>query len=165
MDVFVEKLVKRRKSPLDIAYMVLLTAAAITICWLAFLYLGIFSPLIIAGIIYLAYYLVTTRNIEYEYIVTNGDLDIDMIVNQRSRKRIFSAHCREFEVVARVDSDKYTPNIRQVKNVLDCSSRNPGADKWFIYLNQNNTPKVIIFEPEERMIDNFRAFIPRKVFK
>jgi len=105
------------------------------------------------------------RNIEYEYIITNGDLDIDRIVNQRSRKRVFTANCKDFEVVARVNSDQYTHNIRQTKTVLDFSSNNPEADKWFIFLTKDNTPKVILFEPDEKMIKNFRTFIPRKVFQ
>ena len=33
------------------------------------------------------------------------------------------------------------------------------------FITKDNTPKVILFEPDEKMIDNFRTFIPRKVFK
>lgn len=165
MDFYTEKLIKRRKSVPEIIYIVLVILIAVEGCYYAFIYLGMLSPIVILGIGYLAYYLVTMRNIEYEYIVTNGDIDIDMIINQRKRKRIFSANCKVFEVVARVNSDKYTPQIKSTKNVLDCSSHDSGADKWFIYLKHNGTPKVVIFEPEEKMIDNFRIFIPRKVFK
>lgn len=165
MDVFIEKIVKRKKSPVDIAYAVLLFIIALAVSYFAVIYLGSLSPIIVAGLMFLAYYLATKRNIEYEYIVTNGDLDIDMIVNQRSRKRVFSANCKEFEVVARVKSDQYTPHIRETKTVLNLTSHNPDSDAWFIFMNQEGTPKVILFEPDERMIDSFRTFIPRKVFK
>lgn len=165
MDVFVEKLVKRRKSPADIAYSVLLFFIAFAVDYFVLIFLGGLGPMIAAGILFIAYYLMSMRNIEYEYIVTNGDLDIDIIVNQRKRKRVFSANCKEFEAVARVNSDQYTKQIREVKNVLDFTTRNREADVWFIYLVQNGVPKVILFEPDERMIDGFRTFIPRKVFK
>lgn len=165
MDVFIEKIIRRKKSPLDIAYMILLFIVALIVTYFAFAFLGLFAPVLIVGIFYLAYFLASMRNIEYEYIVTNGDLDIDKIVNQRSRKRVFTANCKDFEVVARVNSDQYTHNIRQTKTVLDFSSNNPEADKWFIFITKDNTPKVILFEPDEKMIDNFRTFIPRKVFK
>ncbi|NLW03570.1 MAG: hypothetical protein GX027_09990 [Clostridiaceae bacterium] len=165
MDVFIEKIVRRKKTPLDITYMVMLFIAALLASYFTFLFLGAFAPMVIAGLFYLAYYLSSMRNIEYEYIVTNGDLDIDMIINQRKRKRVFTANCKEFEVVARVDSDQYTSHIRQAKTVLDYSSNDPKAEKWFIFLAHEGDPRMILFEPEERMIDNLRIFIPRKVFK
>jgi len=165
MDVFVEKLVKRKKSPADIAYSILLFFIAFAVGYFALIFLSGLAPIIIPGVLFLAYYLMTMRNIEYEYIVTNGDIDIDMIVNQRKRKRVFTANCKDFEVVARVNSDQYTKQIRETKNVLNFTTRNPEADVWFIYLVQNGEPKVILFEPDERMIDGFRTFIPRKVFK
>jgi len=165
MDVFIEKLIKRRKSPADVAYMFLLLFIAFGISHFVFLFISGLAPLIIAGLMFLTYYLISMRNIEYEYIVTNGDIDIDMIVNQRKRKRVFTANCKDFEVVARVNSDQYTKQIRETKNVLNFTSRNSNADVWFIYLIQNGMPMVILFEPDERMIDGFRTFIPRKVFK
>lgn len=165
MDLFVEKLVRRKKSPMDIAYTILLILVALAGSYFALLYATFISPLIIAGLFYLAYYLASQRNIEFEYAITNGDVDIDMIVNQRKRSRVFSANCRNFEVVARVNSEQYTPQIRNTKTVLNFSSRDPKADVWFIYLIQNSTPKVILFEPDEQIIDSFRTFIPRKVFK
>jgi len=165
MDIFLEKIVRRKKTPLDITYMTMLFIAALLASYFVFLFLGAFAPIVIAGLFYLAYYLASMRNIEFEYIVTNGDLDIDMIVNQRKRKRVFTANCKEFEVVARVNSDQYASHIGQNSKVLDYSSNDPKTEKWFISMTQEGTRKVIIFEPEERMIDNFRTFIPRKVFK
>ncbi|HOQ75894.1 MAG TPA: DUF6106 family protein [Thermoclostridium sp.] len=165
MDVFIEKIVRRKKTPVDITYMVMLFITALLASYFALLFLGFFAPIVIAGLFYVAYYLAAMRNIEYEYIVTNGDLDIDMIINQRKRKRVFSANCKEFEVVARVNSDQYTPQIRQTKTVPDYSSNDPQKEKWFVFMSQEGAQKVLLFEPEERMIDNFRTFIPRKVFK
>jgi hypothetical protein len=165
MDMFYEKIVRRRKSMLDIAYSSFIVTVAIILSYLAFLFLTRFSPIIILGIGYLAWFLATKRNIEYEYVVTNGDIDIDVIINQRKRKRVFSANCKNFEVLAGVNSDQYTPQIRSMKTVEDYSSRNLEADVWFIRLNHNGVDKVILFEPDERMVDCFRTFIPRKVFK
>ena len=87
----------------------------------------LFTP----GLIFLIYYIITLRNIEYEYAVTNGDLDIDIIINQSKRKRLFSASCKEFEAVARVDSPQYTQKIKNCKNVKDYSSRKEGSEVWF----------------------------------
>ena len=104
-------------------------------------------------------------NIEYEYAVTNGDLDIDTIINQDKRKQLFSVNCKEFEVVAKVDSPQYTDKIKSCKNVKDYSSRKKGSEVWFIFMKQDRKDLVLLFEPSSRMIDNFAMYIPRKVYK
>ncbi|NMA67438.1 MAG: hypothetical protein GX957_14595, partial [Clostridiaceae bacterium] len=123
-----------------------------------------FSTILIVGLLYLAYWLITNRNIEFEYAITNGDIDIDKIINQRKRKRVFSGKVKEFEVVARVKSDKYTNQIKACKNVLDYSSGNENVDLWFIYLNKGG-PTVILFEPTAKMIDSLFTFAPRIVHR
>lgn len=166
MDIFLEKIVKRRISFLDIALIVLIIILATALSFVAFMFLGpTMSPLIILGVGYLAYFLASKRSIEYEYIVTNGDIDIDMIVSQRKRKRVFSANCKDFELVAPITSSQYTKEIRETKNVKNYSSQNPKADVWFIYRRPGGGGEVILFEPTEQMVDSFRMFIPRKVFK
>jgi hypothetical protein len=36
-------------------------------------------------------------NVEYEYIVTNGEMDVDMIQSKTNRKRLISFKCSEIE--------------------------------------------------------------------
>jgi hypothetical protein len=164
MDMFVEKIIKRRKSGLQIALVFLALLLATVISVALFIFVPTFSPILIAGVYYLAYMVISRQNIEYEYIVTSGDLDIDMIINQKKRKRVFTGNAKDFELVARVKSDKYRGEASSCKKVLDYSSHNKDADVWFIYTRQNE-PTVILFEPTESMIDIFHTFAPRKVFK
>ncbi|MCL2030817.1 MAG: hypothetical protein FWG93_04665, partial [Oscillospiraceae bacterium] len=44
-------------------------------------------------------------NVEYEYIFTNGDIDFDIIYGRTRRKRLLSANCREFELMAPVKEE------------------------------------------------------------
>lgn len=164
MDMFIEKIVKRRKNAMDMAIAAVVVIIALVVSLLLFMYLPGFSPLLVAGVLYLAYFLISKRNIEFEYAVTNGDLDIDTIINQKKRKRVFSASCKDFELVAKVKSDKYSREIKECKNIKDYASHNEHADVWFIYMRQG-VPTVILFEPTPQMIDNFYTFIPRKVFR
>ena len=164
MDMFMEKIIKRRKSTMDMLLIAAIIIAAIVASLLLFALVPGFSAILVAGVIYLAYFLITKRNIEYEYAVTNGDLDIDAIVNQRKRKRVFSANCKDFELVVKVKSDKYSREIKECKNVKDFASHAEHADVWFIYMSQG-APTVILFEPTSQMIDHFYTFSPRKVFR
>lgn len=164
MDIFIEKIVRRRKSAMDILLIFLIFIGAIGLSFLAMVFVPGLSIVLAVGIFYLAYILLSRLNIEYEYAVTNGDLDIDKIINQRSRKRMFSANCKEFESVARVNSGQYTKEIRECKDIKDFTSNSKDADVWFICTRNEGRQTVILFEPSQQMIDNFRIFIPRKVF-
>ncbi len=165
MDMFIEKIVRKRKGPVDVLLMLLIIIGTIAVSFLALYFLPSLATIIIIGLLYLAYILLSKLNVEYEYAVTNGDFDIDMIINQRKRKRMFSANCKDFEVVAKVNSSQYTREIQQCKNVKDYSSHSKTAEVWFISMRTEGKQTVILFEPLPQMIVNFRTFIPRKIFK
>lgn len=167
MDVFMEKIVARKKSVKDsalgagiiLAGLILMVVIS-NIPVIAQLGLNLF---LFAGLVYLAYRLITSRNIEFEYIVTNGELDIDKIIAKRKRKRIFSASCKEFEILARVKSNSFSQSVQSIKNRIDASSSLDSPDTYFATLNYKGERTVVIFEPDERMLNNFKVFIPRKI--
>ena len=107
MDVFIEKLVKRQKTIVDILLIILIIAGTLLLSYLIMMFIPQFAMILIIGLFYLAYVLISKLNIEYEYALTNGELDIDMIINQKQRKRLLSVNCRDFDVVAKVDSLQY----------------------------------------------------------
>jgi hypothetical protein len=169
MDTFMEKLVTKKKTTADHLITFGIVLAAILLIMIILMIkvlqeLGI-SLILAAGIGYLAYRLLTSRNVEYEYIVTNGDLDIDKIVSRRKRKRIFSANCKEFDIVAPVKSDSYNRSAQEFKKRIDASSSTDSADAWFVTLNYKGEKTIVIFEPDERMLKNFKIYIPRKVLQ
>lgn len=167
MDTFIEKIVVKKKDFKDA-----LIVASIIVGSLLLMLIAInipiinnFGLIIVTGIVYLAYRLITARNVEYEYLVTNGDLDIDVIIAQRKRKRIFSANCREFDIVAKKNSDHFTSSVQNIRNRIIAASDQNSPDAYFITLSYNGEKTLVIFEPDERMLKNFRLFIPRKVFE
>jgi hypothetical protein len=168
MDVFLEKIVARRKGMADvfIIWGIVVGAIILIILGLSLEMLGGLGlgPIIAAGIIYLAYRLITSRNIEYEYIVTNGDLDIDKIISKRKRKRVFSASCKDFEILARIQSQHFNQEVKSITKKIDASSSINSPNAFFAVLNYKGERTVVIFEPDSRMLDNFKLFIPRKIF-
>ena len=98
-DVFIEEIVKKKKEPLDwlkiIAILVLCLALAV-----AFLFLGMFFPFcwVLAGLsIYFGYFFISRRSIEFEYSLTNDTFDVDKIIAKRTRKRLISTSCKNFD--------------------------------------------------------------------
>ncbi|MCL2147199.1 MAG: DUF6106 family protein [Synergistaceae bacterium] len=167
MDAFIEKLVSKKRKISDyilnlgiVVGSLLLSLVALTM--LADL-LGSIAFLIIAAIIYFAYKLIQLTSIEFEYIVTNGSLDIDKITAQRKRKRIFSAECRDFEVMAKVKGSNYGQHIESITRKINAASSADPDGEYFIVLPYKGERTVVYFEPDKRMLDSFRRFIPRKI--
>jgi len=165
MDTFIEKIVERKKDIID--YLIIfgsVLGALIAVVIVFFIpFLSTIGLLVVVGIVYGVYRLITSRNIEFEYIVTNGDLDIDKIIAQRKRKRIFSANCKEFDIVAKVKSSHYDHNIQSIKNRIHAMSSMDSDNVYFVTLNYKGNKTVVFFEPDERMLNNFKMFIPRKI--
>ena len=72
-------------------------------------FLSGFSFVFVIGVFYYAYKLIKNSSIEYEYILTNNELDIDKIIAKSARKRMLTVNFREIEICA---------------NILDESKRN-----------------------------------------
>jgi len=164
MDVFIEKIVQRRKDIKDYLIIAGVIIAAVILMLLVLNFIPGMSLFFLAAFGYIAYLIITSRNIEYEYAVTNGDLDIDKIIAQRKRKRVFSANCKDFEIVARLKGPHFSNHYRSFKNQFDCTGSINNDDVYFIVLNYNNEQTVVYFEPNEKMLNNFKTYIPRKVF-
>jgi len=168
MDTFMEKLVTKRKVFTDnlittgiVFGTLILIMLVLSIKVITQLGIGMFLAV---GLGYLAYRLITSRNIEYEYIVTNGEIDIDKIISRRKRKRIFSSSCKEFEILSKVKSNSFSQSVQSIKNRIDASSSIDSPDAFFATLNYKGEKTLLIFEPDERMLNNFKIFIPRKIF-
>ena len=122
MDAFIEKIVVKRKSTVDylitIGIILLSFVLAIVILALTSGIIGQIAFLLAIGVVYLGFRLQSRTNLEFEYLVTNGALDIDKIMSQRKRTRIFSADCKDFDAVARVKSRNHGPHITNGAEVI-----------------------------------------------
>lgn len=165
MDSFIEKIVVRKKTAKDYLIMVGVILAGLVLFFALQLvaFLRPFFLIIAAAIVYFMYQFVIARNIEYEYIVTNGDLDIDMIIAQKRRKRIFSANCKDFDIVAKLKGGYNDRRISNVNKRIEAVSSIDSEDVYFLTLVYKGEKTAVLFEPDERMLKTFKTFIPRKV--
>ncbi len=170
-DIFLEYIVKQKPNGKTFIYRAGIILAAIILILLALSLAGnqlisYFLPAIIIGVGYASYKFYTGLNFEFEYIVTNGELDIDRIAAKRTRARLFSTSPKEIEVLAPLDEkykDKYENG--EFAKTIDASSSKTSPDRWFLIANTKKHGRVrVIFEPTEKMVENMRHFIPDKVF-
>lgn len=99
--------------------------------------------------------------LEFEYIYFNGDLDIDKIMNQAARKRLFTTNIKEIEIIAPKDSDDMRP-FQQLK-VLDYSSQNPEHKVYAMVTKFKGETVKVLFEPNQKILDGMKYLAPRKV--
>lgn len=160
MDVFCEYIVKVKKNPAELTISALGIILAVIL--LGFSLFFLFTPfssfvlLIDAGVVYGAYILITHFNVEYEYILTNGDIDIDKITAKRKRKRVLSFSTKEFEIVAPYKhGENYT-------NVLDLGTRNY-ENAYYAVFSKDGQKKTLVFNPPQKMIEAMKTYSPRTV--
>lgn len=122
---------------------------------------------VVVGIWYGVWFLWRFFNTEFEYSLTNGDLDIDRIYGKKRRKNVLGIHVKRFELMARVTSDYYR-QCRQdgnIKTYLDFSSHVNIEETFFCVFSDEGGRKMLFFEPTEEMLDIIKVYIPNKLYR
>ena len=165
-DIFMEDIVKHKKTGKDsllIAGTVLLAVILCLVVMLFAAYLFGMWLLLIAGIIYGAYLLIRSRKVEYEYILTNSELDIDKIIAKSRRKRICTIDFKDIERCAPITTEKYRfeyQNAQGIELTRDCSG-DGSTPVYFVDFHGDEKRQRILFQPKRRMIEAARKFNPR----
>ena len=170
MDIFTECMVKKKKGTIDYLKVVLCILIIITVLMaMPFVsqvkYVGIILFMVCAGVIYLLYNIIISINLEYEYIFTNGAMDVDKIIAARRRKRITSLNARSIEIMASVHSNEAGAyaNDKSIKRYYACTSVDD-SDTYFVIYSENDKKYMLIFNPNETIKEGFKRLNPQKVF-
>lgn len=163
MDTFFEQIISIRKNGKTFAAVLGIWILAIILCAFLFLFpiLRALTILLVCGIIFGAYKLASLFNIEYEYIITNGTLDIDKIINKSSRKRVLSL---ELANVSRLE--KYNPatanTIKSKELTFACNENDEGA--YLLVAERDGKPaSYLVFAPNERIKEAIIKFVPKYI--
>ena len=157
MDRFSEQLVERAADKktaflkgLVVAGALLVLVLLVLVCIFFKYSITLFCLVAGAGVIWLAKYLLEGLNVEYEYIVTNDDLDIDKIVGRRKRKRLISVDLKSV--------DEFAPYLNETELHSDLTvlaDDGTGYDMWYVFIDTESNGKIaIIFNPDDRTIKN-----------
>ena len=161
MDTFFEQIISIKKTGKTVAALIGIWLAAFVVCFLLF-FTGFFDMLtflLIAGVLYGAFKLSGLLNIEYEYIVTNGTMDIDKITNKSSRKRVLSF---ELQTVSRIE--KYNPSLLNSvnsKDVLIACNQDDKDAYLMVSSAEGKGTKYLVFAPDERLRGAIVKFVPK----
>ena len=165
MDNFHEQLVKKYPSGKDNALklLIIFISVAIFVLSITGIVLFGFAPLIVlgAGGLYAGYYLLGFTVTEYEYAVTNNDMDIDKITGKRSRKRLVS-----FKLTSVSEWGEYDEKAGSGVNATVLASDNSGYNLWYIVANTKKDGKImVLFTPDRETLETINASLPHHLRK
>ena len=157
MDVFFEQIIPIKKTGKTIVLFLGIWVLAALISALVFLFLVSFSPIFIFGIGYGAYYLSSKLNVEYEYIITNGILDIDKIINKSSRKRMISV---DLVGVTRLEKFNANAPLSYKNTIFACDKDDPNA--YLVVAEKTGQSAVrFVFAPNDKIKSAIMKFAPK----
>lgn len=166
MEIFKEQLVTKLPDKHDQIRKVLIILASISLAVLIFVLLmgGAFSAIgiVLAGLVlYGGYYLLTAQMIEYEYILTNGEIDIDKIIARRSRKRLATIKLNTATEFGEVDGNL---KVKDNETLVKADANDPEHKDYYIRVNHKSLGEtVLIFTPSEEMLEYVKESLPRSL--
>lgn len=159
-DLYSEILVSRQPQPINVLKKAGLIAGVIV---------GLAGGVMITPVLLLAaiafgvgiWYFFPRFNVEYEYLIVNKDLDVDIIYSQKKRKKGAEFDLNDMDILAPLNShrmDYYNGNTRM--KICDFTS---GRDDITPYAMVIKGQKILL-ELDRETVENMRRTYPNKVF-
>ncbi len=166
-ETFKEYLIKQNKSQKDTLAQMGIIIGAIMAMLASFTFIPDFIGAVVGvGIVVIAGLSFSRFNKEYEYILTNNELDIDVIYNRSRRKRVMTIDLKKIEVMANINDSRHEAEINKPYKVINASD-NVNSDITYAIMTQSpelGACKVLI-SPNEHFLTDMYKQAPNKVFK
>lgn len=162
MDHFAEYMIKKKPDSRDNTKKIVILLLLILLCagtiFMVFLTGIPFLLLITCALIYGAYFLLSGLSVEYEYAVTNGEMDVDKIIARRKRIHLISVKASQFDAFGPLTEE--VPEAAERTLVL-CTD-NSGEGEYYADLTTEDYGETrIVFTPNQAVIDALAEFLPR----
>jgi len=159
MDVYVEFIVKKKKDMKD--YLVWLGACLLAfVCSFIVLSIPALAPYIVilfwllVGIGYVTYRIIVSRNIEFEYSVTNGELDVDKIINRKRRKRLLSVDTKSFDIFEPVNEGVLARiKAMNLQTTIHAEGGTSTPETYVAVFNMNGLKTCLFIQPNDRVLE------------
>ena len=149
MDIFREQIVERKKNTKDMLFIAGIVALTLLLSFVLISIAGALAFLLLCGLWYGAWRLITGKNIEYEYIITDTILDIDKIIAKRSRKRILS--------IDLADAERFMPISDMPNTDVKTVDATPNGIEDGVYgvdFSSNAQMQRLLFNPDKRSLNS-----------
>lgn len=171
MDVFLEQIVAKRNTSVDMLKKAGVILAGILVAFVCMFVLPLvhqifatFGLILAAAAVYGVYFLLSSMSVEYEYILTNGEIDIDKIIARRKRKRLITVNTRNFTEFGVYKAAEHTGKT-YASTIMACSSVDDPNTYYAVMDHAKFGKCILIFNPNEKIIANAKQFMKRNIVK
>lgn len=122
--------------------------------------------LLIAATWYGAVFFANKFNIEYEYIVTNGSVDIDKIMSKSQRKRVISFEFADVDICANIKDEAHNSEYKREKSdikLYDLTGDMADGGVYFADFRTESGMSRVLFQPTSKIMENARRYNPRNI--
>ncbi|MCL2397828.1 MAG: hypothetical protein FWC93_07170 [Defluviitaleaceae bacterium] len=164
-DVFKEQLVRRAPGMKMAVMKAGIVGAAVFLMLLVLMFeiLTILLPILWAATIFGAYIAFKRLHVEYEYVLTNSEFDIDIIIGKSRRRRIFNGSVRDFAAFRPVGSAEMESAFGTAVAKMDVTSGR-GLGGYEFLANYKGKKMRIVFEPNEDIVEAVLPLLKRGVY-
>lgn len=179
MDGYYEQSVRRTKNKNDDMMKVLVWVGA-TFATVAafFIFVGLsrfiegwsasYPVALLAALLFYMYAALFTKRLsaEYEYILVEDRLTVDRILPRGGRKNLTEVCFKDalaFGVYTGELQRRYAKGKEKPYYTYTVCTGTPGNVVWYIYFSEKGRKKLILFEPDEKMLDMIKAVLPREL--
>lgn len=101
--------------------------------------------------------------VEYEYEFTNGDIDIDKILEMKKRTRVISFNIKEVELIAPENSSYVKDFSNKPEKVLNFYPSTSNTQIYVAMVTGGNERVQIRFVPDEKFLNLCYKYNPRAI--
>lgn len=103
--------------------------------------------------------------VEYEYAFTNGEIDIDRIVEMKKRKRVLTFNIKEVELLAQEDSYYIKDFTNMPSEEISFFPSTSERQVYVAMITGGNHRTMLRFVPDEEFLNLCFKYNPRAVKK
>ncbi|MBU3156110.1 DUF6106 family protein [Clostridium estertheticum] len=124
----------------------------------------IFAILLIALAV-ACYFYKSKLYVEYEYQFTNGEIDIEKILEMKKRKKVTTFNIKEVDLLALSDSDFVKDYSNKPTSIVKCYPTTAKGRIYVAMITEGNDKMQLMFMPDEKFINHCFKYNPRAVKK
>ncbi len=127
-----------------------------------------FGLFFLAGGIFIIVQAVQRFNVEYEYLILNGDIDIAKIISKKSRKNLRSISAENIQYMAAL-TNEYAKNDLDIKKqlkIFNYTDGTPDKDSYYVvFENKNGKEAAYILDLDQKSLDIMKDALKMKFRK
>ena len=162
MDTFIEQIIKKQFGLKDYLIFAASILGGCVLILLSWAFVPSLSAFIFVAVCVGAYYLISSRNLEFEYTITNGDISIDKIINRRNRKRVISIDVHDIEAMGNYNLEEHSQKSYDAR--IFVSENDSRKDTWYVAAHHPKKGSVlVVISPNEKVLAAIKPFLSRQV--